>query len=40
VRITKNGGRFLVERAPVWNLVDANATNRGQATMFEHWRWL
>jgi hypothetical protein len=39
-RITKHDRRFLIEQATVWNLVDVDATYRGQAAVFEPWRWL
>ncbi|MBU9345257.1 MEKHLA domain-containing protein [Burkholderia multivorans] len=33
VRVTKSGKRFWIERATVWQLVDAGGVVRGQAAM-------
>ena len=33
VRITKDGRRFRIENATVWQLVDDNGTHHGQAAM-------
>ena len=38
VRVTKNGRRFRIERATVWNLVDENGARRGQAATFSDLR--
>ncbi len=40
VRVTKNGRRFLIEQATVWNLLDEKGAHYGQAAMFSHWRFL
>ncbi len=40
VRISRAGRRFLIERAVVWTIVDAQQRNRGQAAMFEEWTYL
>ncbi|MEI6657596.1 MAG: MEKHLA domain-containing protein [Planctomycetota bacterium] len=37
VRITRTGRRFKIERAIVWNLVDAAGTLHGQAATFDQW---
>ena len=37
VRISSSGKRFRIERAVVWNLIDAEGECRGQAATFEHW---
>jgi hypothetical protein len=37
IRISKKGRRFRIERAIVWNLVDATGNHRGQAATFDHW---
>jgi hypothetical protein len=37
VRISRSGRRFRIERATVWNLVDAQGIYRGQAAMFARW---
>jgi len=37
VRIAASGRRFRIERATVWNLVDAAGLHHGQAAMFAHW---
>ena len=40
VRISKNRRRFVIERATVWNLLDANDRPYGQAATFSQWRFL
>lgn len=40
VRIRKSGRRFRIERATVWNLVDACGHRLGQAAAFAHWHAL
>ncbi len=40
VRISKSGRRFLIERATVWNLLDEQGSDYGQAAMFGEWRFL
>ncbi len=40
VRISRTGRRFLIERATVWNLHDANGQFVGQAASFSEWTWL
>ena len=40
VRISKNGRRFTIEQATVWNLIDASDCYCGQAAMCSHWRYL
>lgn len=40
VRISKNGKRFRIENALVWNLMDAQETLQGQAALFAHWQFL
>jgi hypothetical protein len=40
VRIAKSGGRFVIEQATVWNLLDENRAHYGQAATFSHWRYL
>lgn len=40
VRISKNGKRFMIENAVVWNLTDRNGEYRGQAACFGDWRFL
>ena len=40
VRISKNGRRFTIEQATVWNVVDADDFYCGQAAMYSHWRYL
>ena len=40
VRVAASGRRFMIERACVWNLVDAGGVCRGQAASFAHWRQL
>jgi hypothetical protein len=40
IRIGKNGRRFIIERATVWNLFDENGAPYGQAATFAEWRFL
>ena len=40
IRITKDGRRFLIERATVWNLLDEGGGRYGQAATFSEWRFL
>lgn len=37
IRISAAGKRFLIDRATVWNLIDAQGSVRGQAAAFSHW---
>ena len=37
IRISRSGRRFRIERAIVWNLVDAAGGHRGQAATFDSW---
>ncbi|MBI5919964.1 MAG: MEKHLA domain-containing protein [Nitrosomonadales bacterium] len=37
VRIASSGKRFVIERATVWNLLDAAGQYHGQAAMFDEW---
>ena len=39
VRISKNGKRFLIQRAVVWNVVDEKGKFHGQAACFKDWSW-
>lgn len=40
IRISSSGRRFSIERAIVWNVVDANDERSGQAATFDDWRFL
>jgi hypothetical protein len=40
VRISKNGRRFRITRATVWNLLTADGGPGGQAAMFDRWEYL
>jgi hypothetical protein len=40
VRISKNGRRFRITRATVWNLVTERDEPCGQAAMFDQWEFL
>lgn len=40
IRITATGRRFRINRAIVWNLIDANRQRVGQAATFNTWEWL
>jgi hypothetical protein len=37
VRISRNGKRFRIEQAVVWNVVDTSGVRRGQAATFARW---
>jgi hypothetical protein len=37
VRISSSGWRFMIQRATVWNLVDAGGRTLGQAAAFSDW---
>lgn len=37
IRIAATGARFRIERASVWNLVDAEGAIHGQAAAFDRW---
>jgi hypothetical protein len=40
IRISKNGRRFRIAQATVWNLLDERGNPAGQAAMFSHWEFL
>ena len=40
VRISKNGKRFQISRAVVWNLTDERGNDCGQAATFGEWKFL
>lgn len=40
VRIARDGTRFLIESATVWNLIDEAGVLQGQAAMIPYWRLL
>ena len=40
IRIATNGQRFLIDRATVWNVVNAKGTRIGQAATFNDWTFL
>ena len=40
IRISKNGRRFRIEDALVWNLLDDEGNVCGQAAMFDQWHFL
>ena len=40
IRISKNGQRFTIEQATVWNLIDSNHCYCGQAAIYSHWRYI
>jgi hypothetical protein len=37
VRVSASGGRFRIEDAVVWNLIDADGAMRGQAAAIARW---
>ena len=40
VRVSASGRRFRIEGATVWNLLDADGANHGQAAVFDRWTQL
>lgn len=40
IRISATGRRFRIDRATVWNLVDASGQRVGQAATFSEWQFL
>jgi hypothetical protein len=40
VRISKNGKRFRIAQATVWNLISADGVKCGQAAMFSRWEFI
>ncbi len=40
VRITKDGRRFLIKKATVWNVIDELGVCHGQAATFDEWQFL
>jgi MEKHLA domain len=40
IRISKNGQRFMIDRATVWNLTDTAGSYCGQAATFATWKFL
>lgn len=40
IRISKNGRRFKISSATVWNLLSVNGQPCGQAALFSHWEFL
>lgn len=40
VRISKNGKRFQIEQAIVWNLINEGGQPCGQAATFSEWKFL
>lgn len=40
IRISTTGRRFRIQRATVWNLLDAAGQHAGQAATFSDWEWL
>jgi hypothetical protein len=37
IRISSTGKRFRIKQATVWNLMDPDGNNAGQAATFSHW---
>jgi len=40
IRISQTGKRFKINNAVVWNLIDSEGSNHGQAACFSDWRFL
>lgn len=40
IRVSRDGRRFRIDRATVWNLLTPDGTPVGQAATFARWKWL
>jgi len=40
IRISSSGRRFEIRDATVWNVVDEQGVNKGQAAFFDKWKFL
>lgn len=40
IRISSTGKRFYIENATIWNVVDEQNKNYGQAATFGYWSWI
>jgi ClpP class serine protease len=40
IRISRQGRKFFIRNAILWNVVDAMGNLYGQAAMFTQWDWL
>ena len=40
IRISASGKRFFIKSATVWNLIDEQGINQGQAATFDNWEFL
>jgi MEKHLA domain len=40
IRISKNGRKFMIKNAIVWNLIDDQGNYAGQAAKFDDWDYL
>jgi hypothetical protein len=40
IRVSKNGRRFRIAQATVWNLLDEDGKYSGQAALFSHWEFV
>lgn len=40
IRISSSGKRFRIQQATVWNLLDEEGVNHGQAATFAHWEFI
>jgi len=40
IRISASGRRFRIDDVTVWNLLDANGNDAGQAAMFANWSFV
>jgi MEKHLA domain len=40
IRISKNGRKFMIKNAVVWNLIDDQGNYAGQAAKFDDWDYL
>jgi hypothetical protein len=38
IRVSKHGRRFRIERATVWNVINAEGARVGQAARFDRWK--
>lgn len=40
IRIAKDGSRFMIRNATVWNLLDEKGAYYGQAALIKDWEWI
>jgi hypothetical protein len=40
IRMAADNTKFMIDKAIVWNVIDAKASNHGQAVVIYKWHWL